>query len=172
VTQLMTFLDRLISWIVATALAICLALLSFSVFARYLAPSLQPLWVFEVTVFLLVWAILLGVARVEKRAGHIRVDFLLAHFGPRARLAAETLALFFGIAVAVAFIWSGWIVVQDAVKWDERTDSYLRLPYWIYYASLSTSFSIHLLFILDRLRLAWTEPRKPVPNDLVGRRDQ
>lgn len=152
-TQLLAFLDRLIGWAAAVALAICLALLTFSVFARYIAPSLQPLWVFEVTVFLLVWAILLGVARVEKRAGHIRVDFLIIHFSPRARLATEILALIFGITVAVTFIWSGWIVVQDARIWEERTDSSLRLPFWIYYASLSTSFAVHLLFILDRLRL-------------------
>jgi TRAP-type C4-dicarboxylate transport system permease small subunit len=157
VTSFMTFLDRLIGWIVAAALGICLALMVFSVFARYVAPTLQPQWVFEVCVFLLVWAILLGVARIEKRAGHIRVDFLLNMFGPRAKIAAELLALLFGFAVAVLFIFSGWIVVEDAMAWDERTESSLRLPFWIFYAALSVSFSVHLLFIIDRLRLLLTK---------------
>ena len=152
-TRIVAFLDRLIGWIAAGALAICFALLAFSVFARYVAPSLQPQWVFEVCVFLLVWAILLGVARIEKRADHIRVDFLLQMFGPRAKIAAEALALIFGVAVAVLFIYSGWIVVQDAMVWDERTESSLRLPFWIFYAALGVSFTIHLIFILDRLRL-------------------
>lgn len=156
-TRLMAFLDRLIGWIAAAALAICFALLTFSVFARYVVPSLQPQWVFEVTVFLLVWAILLGVARIEKRAEHIRVDFLLHQFGPRAKIAAELLALIFGIAVAVLFIYSGWLVVQDAIIWDERTESSLRLPFWIFYASLAASFTVHLLFIIDRLRLLVTK---------------
>ncbi len=124
-----------------------------------MAPSLQPQWVFEVTVFLLVWAILLGVARIEKRAGHIRVDFLLNQMGPTGKIAAEVLALVFGIIVAVLFIYSGWLVVQDAVLWDERTESSLRLPFWIFYASLSCSFLVHLLFILDRLRLLLTEQK-------------
>ena len=101
----------------------------------------------------MVWAILLGVARIEKRAGHIRVDFLLTRCGPRTRIAAEFLALLFGMAVASLFIYSGWIVVGDAIVWDERTESALRLPFWIFYASLSTSFAIHLIFIVDRLRL-------------------
>lgn len=152
-TAFITFLDRLIGWIAAGALAICFALLSFSVFARYVAPSLQPQWVFEVCVFLLVWAILLGVARIEKRAGHIRVDFLLNTFGPVAKIAAEFVALIFGVLVALLFIYSGWIVVQDAMIWDERTESNLRLPFWIFYASLGVSFTVQLLFILDRLRL-------------------
>lgn len=155
-TWLTTFLDRLIGWIAAAALGICFALLSFSVFARYVAPSLQPQWVFEVCVFLLVWAILLGVARIEKRAGHIRVDFLLNQLGPRAKIAAEFISLVFGVAVAVLFIYSGLIVVQDAMLWDERTESSLRLPFWIFYASLSTSFAVQLLFIIDRLRLLLT----------------
>ena len=156
-TTFVTYLDRLIGWIAAAALAICFALLAFSVFSRYVAPSLQPQWVFEVCVFLLVWAILLGVARIERRADHIRVDFLLNTFGPRARFAAEFLALIFGVAVAILFIYSGWIVVQDAIVWDERTESNLRLPFWIFYAALGVSFSIHLLFILERLRLLLTK---------------
>lgn len=155
-TRLVSFLDRLIGWIAAGALACCFGLLVFSVFARYTIPSLQPQWVFEVCVFLLVWAILLGVARIEKRAEHIRVDFLYNMLGPQLKIAAELLALVFGVAVAILFIYSGWIVVQDAMLWDERTESSLRLPFWIFYASLAVSFSIHLIFIIDRMRLLLT----------------
>lgn len=144
-------LDRLIGWIAAAALGTCFALLAFSVFARYVAPSLQPQWVFEVCVFLLVWAILLGVARIERRAGHIRVDFLLNLLGTRAKIGLEILSLLFGIAVAVLFICSGYIVVEEAILWDERTESHLRLPFWLFYASLGVSFAIHLIFIIDRL---------------------
>jgi TRAP-type C4-dicarboxylate transport system permease small subunit len=151
VRNLVALLDRLIGWIAAAALGITFMLLAFSVFARYFAPSLQPQWVFEVCVFLLVWAILLGVARIERRAGHIRVDFLLDMMGPRAKVFLEGVSLLFGLAVAVLFIWSGWIVVQDAILWDERTESHLRLPFWIFYASLSVSFAIHLIFIVERM---------------------
>jgi TRAP-type C4-dicarboxylate transport system permease small subunit len=153
VSRLIAFLDDLIGWIAAAAIAICFVLLTFNVGARYLAPSLQPNWVFEVCVFLLVWAILLGVARIEKRAQHIRVDFLFNMFGPKVQVAAEVLALIFAVVVAVFFIYSGWIVVQEAILWDERTESTLRLPFWIFYLALSVSFTVHLIFILERLRL-------------------
>lgn len=102
------------------------------------------------------WAILLGVARIEKRAEHIRVDFLFNLFSPRFKKLAEVLALLFGVAVAILFIYSGWIVVEDAIKWDERTESNLRLPFWIFYAALGVSFAIHLLFIFHRLYLLLT----------------
>lgn len=147
------FLDRLIGWIAAAALGTCFALLILNVAARYLAPSLQPNWIFEVCIFLLVWAILLGVARIEKRAQHIRVDFVYNQFGPKAKVAAELLALIFAVAVAIFFIYSGWLVVQDALMWDERTESTLRIPFWIFYAALSVSFAVHLIFIIERMRL-------------------
>ncbi len=149
--RLTNFLDQLVGWLAAAALGISLALLAFSVFARYVIPSLQPIWVFEICIFLLVWAILLGVVRVEKRGEHIRVDFLFNLFGKRGRFLAELLSLLFAVAVAVLFIYSGSIVVQEAMRWEEMTEA--GLPLWILYAALSVSFSIHLVFILERLYL-------------------
>jgi TRAP-type C4-dicarboxylate transport system permease small subunit len=150
-SRAVAILDQLIGWIAAAALAICFVLLTFNVGARYLAPALQPNWVFEICVFLLVWAILLGVARIERRAQHIRVDFLYNMFGPKAQIIAETFALIIGVIVALFFIYSGWHVVQDAMLWDERTESTLRMPFWLFYLSLSVAFLVHLIFIIDRL---------------------
>ena len=149
--RLTNLLDRLVGLIAAVALGTCLALLTFSVFARYVLPSLQPIWVFEVCIFLLVWAILLGVVRVEKRGEHIRVDFLYNLFGKRGRFFAELLSLVFAVAVSALFIYSGWIVVQEAMLWEEMTEA--GLPLWLLYAALSVSFSIHLLFIIERIWL-------------------
>ncbi len=155
-------LDRLIGWIAAAALAITFVLLFYNVATRYLiqfgivSPSVQLNWVFEICVFLLVWAVLLGVARIEKRAQHIRVDFLYNLFGPRAQIASEIVALVFAVGVAVLFIYSGKLVVEDAILWDERSETTLRTPFWILYLALSVSFTIHLLFILERLRVLIT----------------
>ena len=111
-SKAIAILDRLIGWIAAAALAITFVLLVYNVATRYLisfgwlSPSVQLNWVFEICVFLLVWAVLLGVARIEKRAQHIRVDFLYNLFGPKGQMATEILALIFGMlyaALPVAF---------------------------------------------------------------------
>lgn len=161
-SRFIAYLDRLIGWIAAAALAITFVLLVYNVATRYLIqfgivpPSVQLNWVFEICVFLLVWAVLLGVARIEKRAQHIRVDFLYNRFGPKAQAGAEIFALIFAIGVAVFFIYSGKLVVQDAILWDERSETTLRTPFWILYLALSVSFTVHLLFIIERLRLLVT----------------
>ena len=155
-------LDRLIGWIAAAALAITFVLLVYNVATRYLisfglAPtSVQLNWVFEICVFLLVWAVLLGVARIEKRAQHIRVDFLYNRFGPKGRMLTEVFTLFFAMGVAGFFIYSGHLVVQDAILWDERSETTLRTPFWILYAALPVAFVVHLLFIIERFRILVT----------------
>ncbi len=161
-SQAIAFLDRLIGWIAAAALGITFVLLVYNVATRYLisfgwvSPSVQLNWVFEICVFMLVWAVLLGVARIEKRAQHIRVDFLYNKFGPKGRLITELFALVFAMGVAVFFIRSGQIVVQDAILWDERSETTLRTPFWILYSALPVGFIVHLLFIVERFRVLVT----------------
>lgn len=146
-------LDRLIGGITASLLAIAFLLTLFSVFTRYVATGLQVDWILEVVVFTNVWAILLGIARVERRGAHIRLDALFGLFGPRAKQVAETVALLVGLAVSLFLIVAGWLVVRDSIAWDEHTDSTLRLPLWVYYSALSTCFGVHAIFVLRRLFL-------------------
>ncbi|MDZ7904785.1 MAG: TRAP transporter small permease subunit [Cypionkella sp.] len=165
--RLLDGLDWAIGWLTAAILGLCFSLLIFSVFARYVAVGMQVDWIIEVVVFLTVWAVLLGVARVERRAGHIRVDFLLDHFSARMRTRAEVFGLLAALAVSVFFVYAGLQVVQDAIRWDERTESTLRIPMWMYYAALSVSFSVHSLFILQRLYGIFTGTRADTSPDLT-----
>ena len=165
--RFLDLIDMVIGWIAATILLITFCLLAFSVFARYVAVGMQIDWILEVVVFMIAWAVLLGVARIEKRAGHIRVDFVLHMMGMRWQRLAEMLALSFGLAVGVFYVWSGVLVVQDAVAWGERTDSTLRIPLWVHYTALSTSFTVHALFMSQRLWDLLHGAPLPVAGDLA-----
>lgn len=165
--RFLDLIDTVIGWIAATILLITFGLLAFSVFARYVAVGMQIDWILEVVVFMIAWAVLLGVARIEKRAGHIRVDFVLHMMGMRWQRLAEMLALSFGLAVGIFYVWSGVLVVQDAVAWGERTDSTLRIPLWVHYTALSTSFTVHALFMSQRLWDLLRGAPLPVAGDLA-----
>lgn len=156
---LLDWIDRVTGWITAGILSIAFVLMVLSVVARYVITGWSFDWILEVVVFLVVWAVLLGITRIERRAGHIRVDFLFDAFSPRFQKLAELLALSLGLIVAVFFVYAGILVVQEAMVWDERTDSTLRIPLWIYYSALSTSFSLHVIVILKRMHDVWTGRR-------------
>lgn len=146
-------LDRLIGWVTAALLAVAYALSVYGVVERYIISGSGTDWLYEVVIFAIVWAILLSVARIEHRRAHIRMDIVWRQLGPGGKIRAEYASLLLGLAFSTFLVYSGWLVVQDAMMWDERTDSSLRLPYWVYYVSLSTALSIHALFVLHRLSL-------------------
>lgn len=146
-------LDTLIGWVTAALLAVAYVLSTYGVVERYVISGSGTDWIYEVVVFGIVWAILLSVARIEHRRAHIRMDIVWRRFTHIGKVRAEFVSLMLGLAFSVFLVFSGWLVVQDAIMWDERSDSSLRLPYWIYYISLSTALSLHVLFILHRLSL-------------------
>lgn len=160
-------LDTLIGWATAFILAVAYALSMFGLIERYAFEGSGTDWIFEVVVFGIVWAILLSVARIEHRRAHIRMDIVWRRFDHRGKVRAEFASLLLGLAFSGFLAISGWFVIQDAVMWDERTDSSLRLPFWIYYMSLSTSLTLHVLFILHRLSLLFRGLLKLETGDLA-----
>ena len=146
-------LDTLIGWVTAALLAVAYALSVFGLIERYAISGSGTDWIYEVVVFGIVWAVLLSVARIEHRRAHIRMDIVWRRFGHTGKVRAELVSLLLGLAFSAFLVYSGILVIQDAMMWDERTDSSLRLPYWVYYMSLSTTLSLHILFILHRLSL-------------------
>lgn len=146
-------IDRLIGWATATFLAVAFLLSFWAVFERYVLPGSGTDWIDEVVVFGMVWAVLLSVARIEHRRAHIRMDIVWRRFSPIGKARAECVSLVLGLLFSLLMIYSGWLVVQDAMEWDERTDSSLRLPFWIYYLALSSAFGVHALFVINRLIL-------------------
>lgn len=144
------FLDGLVGLIVALLFGAALILSLAGVAGRYLSSALAPDWGGEVVIYLVIWAVLLGAARVLRRSAHIRVDFLFDRLPPAGQKAAEFLALVLAFALGAFLVWSGWQVVSEAMMWDERSISTLRMPLWIYYAALPASFALQLIFLLER----------------------
>lgn len=153
IDRLFDGIDKLVGWVTAALLAVAFALSLFGLIERYVISDSGTDWIYEVVVFGLVWGILLSIVRIEHRRAHIRMDIVWRMLSPKAQIGAEYVSLILGLLFSLLLITSGWQVVQDAMVWDERTDSSLRLPYWLYYLALSTTFSLHLLFVLHRLTL-------------------
>ena len=157
--------DALIGGIVAALFIAALALSMLGVAGRYLSVRLQLDWIGEVVIMLVIWAVLLGAARITRRGLHIRVDALIEILPPRVRAGAEGLALVLALAVGALMVWSGWLVVDEAARWDERSVSTLRLPLWIYYAALPVSFALQLVFTGERIGAALRgQPPAPAPD--------
>jgi len=144
-------LDALIGGVVAVLIACALVLATLGILSRYALSGFNLDWTGEVVVFIIIWAILLSLPRIERRSAHVRVDFLFNKMGNSGRLVSLSLAVAIGLCISALFVWSGWLVVSEAILWDERTPSTLRVPLWIYYLALSTGFALNTIFLIERV---------------------
>lgn len=141
--------ERLTRTLIALCSGVALLLACEGILARYIDNALTFDWTGEVVVFLVIWAVFLSASDLAGRGAHIRVDLVTRLLPRPARRGFGVLAALLGIAVGVTLVWSGVLVVQGAIAWDERTTSSLQIPLWIYYLSLPVGAA------LLSLRLAW-----------------
>ena len=134
--SLLDILDRSERVAIAVLAGTALALACTAMVGRYVIPGLRLDWTFEVTIFTTIWATFIAGARLAGTGEHVRVDSFVRLLPPSARMALSVFAGMAGISMALFLVWSGWIVVEEAHRWDERSTSTLRLPLWIYYLSL------------------------------------
>ena len=112
-------------------------------------------WVEEVTVYLVVWGILLSTASCVAHNDHVRADFVLRFVGPRLRQHADVLADATGFLFCVAMAVFSWKTVTFALLLDERGPSYLQIPTAAYYVALPASMAAcSLRYVLRLLALA------------------
>ncbi|MCB1362340.1 MAG: TRAP transporter small permease [Rhodobacteraceae bacterium] len=148
--RMLNAVDALIGGIITVLFVIALGLALMGVIGRYVSSQFSLDWIEEITIFIIIWANLLGAARIARRGTHIRVDFLFDRFSAQAQRWATLFALTLAIGISGFLVWSGWQVVTEAMMWDERTISTLRTPMWIFYLALSVSFALQIVFLLER----------------------
>ena len=124
------------------ALTLASLLLSFySMVSRYFAPQYAMDWISEVVVYLITWAFFLAGARAITAGDHVKADLLTSlvpeRFGKYLALFQDTCALLFCSAVVLG----GIQVVELSLRLNERSDSSLQLPMWIFYLSVPVAFA-------------------------------
>jgi TRAP-type C4-dicarboxylate transport system permease small subunit len=92
----------------------------------------------------------------QRREAHLSVTVvpeLLAVLGPRARRAADIIklvALVFSFLFLIAVVWWGIPEVEDAIKYESRTES-LGFPMWPFLAALLLGFAFMAVTMLFQI---------------------
>ena len=152
-----TFQDQVLGRIAALLLVGCTLLAIVEIFRRYiLGYSFE--WQQDCVTFFILSGIYLYFGIAQRHDDHLNVAVLpevLAAVGPRARRVAEvvkTIAHVFTFLFLLAIVWWGIPEVQDAVRYETRTES-LEFPMWPFLSVLLASFgfmAITLFFQIYR----------------------
>lgn len=150
--------NRVEQLLVAAIAIAALTVFMYGMLARFLLPRLAPDWAGEVTIFLVIWAVMLSASALAGEHRHVRADLIVRLLPRTTRIAAETFNLLISIAFCVAMVWSGYLVVDFALLLDERSASTLRIPIVYYYACLPIAMAlVTVRYALRLIELARTK---------------
>jgi TRAP-type C4-dicarboxylate transport system permease small subunit len=132
-------------------------------------------WQQDAVTFFILSGVFLYFSVSQRKEAHLTVTVvpeLLAVAGPRARRAAQVvklLALAFACAFLFAVVWWGIPEVEDALKYESRTES-LAFPMWPFLAALLAGFAFMAVTMLFQLYFGIQKLRgRAVPEEEVER---
>lgn len=116
---------------VAGAVSVLLtALIAIAVISRRVFNS--PLLITEeISGYMMVAIVFLGLAYTMKMDGHVRADILLSHLPRRAHAALEILATVIALAFAALLLAGTWRLAAEFYSQGTRSFHYLETPLWI-----------------------------------------
>jgi TRAP-type C4-dicarboxylate transport system permease small subunit len=168
------FQEKVLAPAAALLLVGCTLLALVEVFRRYVI-GLSYEWQQDAVTFFVLSGVFLYFSVSQRKDAHLQVTLvpeLLNVVGPRARRAAALVklaALAFSFAFLCAVVWWGIPEVEDAVKYETRTES-LAFPMWPFLAVLLASFAFMALTLLFQIYFAVQKLRgRPVPAEEVDR---
>ena len=168
------FQEKILAPAAALLLVGCTLLALVEVFRRYVV-GLSFEWQQDAVTFFILSGVFLYFSVSQRKDAHLQVTVvpeLLNIFGPRARLAALVIklaALIFAFVFLCAVVWWGLPEVEDAVKYESRTES-LAFPLWPFLAVLLVSFAFMALTMLFQIYFSIEKLRgRPVPEEQADR---
>ena len=124
---------------------------AYSVIGRYIDQQIAFSYGDEVVVYLTVWAVFLAASQLVRTDGHVRPDLVLRLLSPRGQRWAETFNCLVAIVFCAGLAWYGLQIATTSYALDERSQTGLQFPMWIYYSALPTGFGLMLIRYVRRL---------------------
>ena len=156
-------IDRISSFagvIASAALAVMTVIVCYEVISRYIfnAPTT---WVTEVSTYLFVAVVFLGLAEAQRANAHIQVEILVDRLGKEDRAFIELVGLWLGVLFVIIAAWhSARFTFQEYIH-DARDWGLLGTPQWLPQVPLTIGYMLFVAAILrDIFRLR--PPRTPV----------
>lgn len=127
-----------------------LGLTTYSVFMRYVIGS-PPVWIDQLTGFLLVALIMFGVGEAYRHGNHIAIDLLTEDLPPRMRKLRWIWSDLCVLAFSVVLVLSTWETVEFAMAFGSYTAGSIQIASWIPQLPLLIGGVLLGLFAVARL---------------------
>lgn len=125
--RVINFLPKFLGYFGGLSIFLIMVLTSFDVFFRYIL-NVPIVWVFEVSEYLMVACIFLGLAYTDTVGGHVSIDFIVPYFPSKIRIILNLFNQFFMFVFMVLFTWQGWVQFEDSWRLGRRSMGITQTP--------------------------------------------
>ncbi|MBO6826549.1 MAG: TRAP transporter small permease [Sneathiella sp.] len=148
ILQITSFIEHAL---IAIFAGISLIIAVVEMFMRYYFASYLPDWTSEVVIYFITASVMLSGGRLVSENRHVNADFFLRMVPPQNQKYLEIGFCLIGLFLCTIMVGKGIGIVEFAYLLDERSDSSLQFPVFIYYAFVPISFGIMFLHYAAQL---------------------
>jgi C4-dicarboxylate transporter DctQ subunit len=164
VSKLYQWLLGILAALAAVGIGFVAVAITYSVVLRQVF-QIVPLWVNDVTSFLLVAITFAGGAYVLARDGHTRVDILLQAIHGRSRVLLDLVSALLGFAATAVLTAAAAYTVMDQYERATLVVRAIEVPKWIVLAPILIGSALVAITFLQIARQCWRNwlRRQPGP---------
>ncbi len=129
-------------------------ILCYEVIVRYIFNS-PTVWVQEVSIYLFMWAMLVGAAYTLMMGKHVRIDLLFDRLPRKVQLVLDAVTSVFGVIFCAIVTQQAYKMIMTSFKYGKVSATILRVPMWLIQLPLLLGFGLltfqFFFIIVDRL---------------------
>jgi len=149
-------MDRIlvpIGWIENTIAVVTMTVVSIIVFGNVVSRygfNYTPIWSEELSRFLVVWSIFIGVSIGVRKNQHIGVDALLRFLPHKLKTASEVLLNLIGVVVIGILIFNSIEFIQHTMEFEQLSPA-MRVPMYIPYIAMPVGLSLSIFHFIHNI---------------------
>lgn len=147
-----SFLNHFEEVVGTVSLAIMVTIAFINVLTRYFF-RYSMAFTEELTLYLFVWATLMGACIAFREGNNIAVSFFYDRFGGRARKVFDILSAALSLTFFAVLCYYGVLEVMDEIMMDAKTEA-IELPIWWFTSAMPIASVLIMIRILIRTRMA------------------
>jgi TRAP-type C4-dicarboxylate transport system permease small subunit len=151
-----------LKWIENTIAVLTMGTVSILVFGQVVSRycfEYTPVWSEELSRFLIVWSIFIGVAIGVRKNQHIGVDAIIRFLPHKLKLASEVLLNLIGVVVIAILIYSSFEFIGHTMEYEQLSPA-MRIPMYIPYIAMPVGLSLSIIHFIHNIIKLFTIPNQ------------
>ncbi len=152
-----------IDWLEDAICVLTLGTVSLIIFGQVISRyffEYTPLWSEELSRYLIVWSIFIGVSVGVRENKHIGVDALIRFLPHGLKVAGECLLNLIGIAVVAVLIWTSIQFIGRTIEFEQLSPA-MRIPMYIPYLAMPVGLSLSAIRFLQNIVRLFVKHEEP-----------